>query len=310
MSAVAEVVHAKPHRVSLLETFSKKYDLEPGKMLDTLKGTAFKNPNGGPPITNEQMMALLVVANQYNLNPFTKEIYAFPDKRGGIVPVVGVDGWTRIVNEHPQYDGCEFEYGPDEGKGPEWIQCAMYRKDRSRPTVIRELLRECRRGTEPWNTSPQRMLRHRAFIQSARLAFSFAGIYDPDEAERIIDGDVRVVSNDAVHELNRRIESRHSPDPTMPVGEVIDGDGVITEQPSRDVDAEQAAGLEQATQPPADSAAAPSLSFAQIAERIKAAKSTDEIDEAASLIESLPALDQKKELTALFRELRAKLAGE
>src|SRR5690606_29192836 len=70
MSAVAEVVHAKPHRVSLLETFSKKYDLEPVKMLDTLKGTAFKNPNGGPPITNEQMMALLVVANQYNLNPF------------------------------------------------------------------------------------------------------------------------------------------------------------------------------------------------------------------------------------------------
>ena len=38
-------------------------------------------------MTDAQMAALLVVANQYNLNPWTKEIYAFPDKSNGIVPV-------------------------------------------------------------------------------------------------------------------------------------------------------------------------------------------------------------------------------
>ena len=26
----------------------------------------------------------------------------------GIVPVVGVDGWARIINNHPQFDGMEF----------------------------------------------------------------------------------------------------------------------------------------------------------------------------------------------------------
>ncbi len=68
--------------------------------MNTLKNTAFKGGN----VTDEQFTALLIVANQYGLNPWTKEIYAFPDK-GGIVPVVGVDGWARIINEHPQFDG-------------------------------------------------------------------------------------------------------------------------------------------------------------------------------------------------------------
>jgi hypothetical protein len=31
-----------------------------------------------------------------------------------------------------------------------------------------------------------RMLRHKALIQAARLAFGFSGIYDQDEAERIV----------------------------------------------------------------------------------------------------------------------------
>ena len=65
-------------------------------LIETLKATAFKGE-----VTNAQMTALMVVANQYGLNPWTKEIYAFPDKNNGIVPVVGVDGWARIINDNP-----------------------------------------------------------------------------------------------------------------------------------------------------------------------------------------------------------------
>lgn len=32
------------------------------------------------------------------------------------------------------------------------------------------------------------MLRHKTLIQCARLAFGFAGIFDQDEAERVIEG--------------------------------------------------------------------------------------------------------------------------
>ena len=167
-------------RAGLLATFGSRYNVDAGKVMHVLKQTCFRTEK---PASDEQMMALLVVANEYRLNPFTKEIFAFEDKYKGIVPVVSVDGWTRVINEHPQLAGFGFEYDPD----GEWIECVIERKDRSQPIRVREYLSECRRSTGPWNSHPQRMLRHKALIQCARIAFGFAGIYDQDEAERIVD---------------------------------------------------------------------------------------------------------------------------
>lgn len=138
----------------------------------TLKQTAFKTSE---PVSDAQLTALLIIATEYGLNPWTKEIYAYPDKHKGIVPVVGVDGWIRIVNEHPQFDGVEFS------TDKEWVTCTIYRKDRTRPTVITEYLQECARGTDPWRQMPRRMLRHKALMQCARVAFGFA-LYDDEEA--------------------------------------------------------------------------------------------------------------------------------
>lgn len=162
---------------SVLSRLAGRFGVDQTKMLDCLKSTAFK---GGA--SNEQIMALCIVADQYKLNPWTKEIYAFPDKQNGIVPVVGVDGWARIINEHPQFDGVEFEQDEDQ------CTCSIYRKDRNHPTTVTEYIDECKRNTAPWGSHPKRMLRHKALIQCARLAFGYAGIYDQDEAERIVEG--------------------------------------------------------------------------------------------------------------------------
>lgn len=180
MNAVVKA--APPAANSVLVRMAQRYGVEPEKMLVTLKETAFKGN-----VTNEQMMALAVVADQYGLNPWTKEIYAFPSNNG-IVPVVGVDGWSRIINTNPQFDGMDFDEGPlNEKKIPEWIECKIHRKDRAHPICTKEYFEEVRRDTAPWKSHPRRMLRHKAMIQCARLAFGFVGIYDDDEAERIID---------------------------------------------------------------------------------------------------------------------------
>ncbi|HAO9341577.1 TPA: phage recombination protein Bet [Escherichia coli] len=95
--------------------------VDPQELITTLRQTAFKGD-----ASDAQFIALLIVANQYGLNPWTKEIYAFPDKQNGIVPVVGVDGWSRIINENQQFDGMDFE------QDNESCTCRIYRKDRKR----------------------------------------------------------------------------------------------------------------------------------------------------------------------------------
>lgn len=168
--------------LTLTDKLATRLDMGEGngrELFAVLKATAFK---GDP--SDAQMTALLVVANQYGLNPWTKEIYAFPDRQNGIVPVVGVDGWSRIINDHPQFDGMEYR------QDDESCTCIIYRKDRKHPVSVTEWMSECRRDTGPWKSHPKRMLRHKATIQCARLAFGYSGIYDQDEAERIREVDM------------------------------------------------------------------------------------------------------------------------
>ncbi|PPA77675.1 phage recombination protein Bet [Achromobacter spanius] len=166
---------------SLATKLAERFGMDANpEIIDVLKKTAFKGD-----VSDAQMGALLVVANQYGLNPWVKEIYAFPDK-GSIVPVVGVDGWARIVNDHPQFNGAEFVMAEDGSA----VTCIIHRKDRDHPTRVTEYLAECERGTQPWKSHPRRMLRHKAFMQCGRLAFGFTGIYDRDEAEAIVEKDM------------------------------------------------------------------------------------------------------------------------
>ena len=159
---------------------------DPAELVQTLKATAFKGP-----ASDQQLVALLFVASQYSLNPFTRELYAFPDRQNGIVPVVGVDGWSRIINNHPQFDGMDFE------QDEEACTCIIYRKDRGHPIRVTEWMAECRRdGVGPWKSHPRRMLRHKAMIQCARLAFGYTGIFDQDEAERIVENKLGIVQHD------------------------------------------------------------------------------------------------------------------
>lgn len=153
-------------------------NVDADKLHQTLKNTVFKGAS------DDEMLALVVIANVYELNPLLKELYAFPKKGGGITPMVGIDGWLKIANRQPNYDGMTVEvYGDD--KTPTHATCEIFLKDRSHPVKITEYFEECKRPTDPWNQMPRRMIRNKVIIQTIRVAFGIGGIHDEDEAADI-----------------------------------------------------------------------------------------------------------------------------
>ena len=134
---------------------------------------------------------LLLLAERLALDPLSNEIYATelssePGKKARIFFVVGVDGWSKIINAHPQFDGMRFvESAPGDDELPQYFECTIFRKDRKVATSVREYMHEAHTNPGAWLTHPRRMLRHKAMVQCARICFGLSGIYEPDEAQRI-----------------------------------------------------------------------------------------------------------------------------
>jgi phage recombination protein Bet len=135
--------------------------------------------------SDADFLAFLQVCARYRLNPLLREIYPMPKKGGGIVPIVGIDGWCSIIQREKRFDGCSFRYIADDEGNLEMVFCTMYVKGQTHPVEIGERMNECARGTDPWKQMPYRMLRHRAYMQAARIAFGVHGICDEDEGMQI-----------------------------------------------------------------------------------------------------------------------------
>lgn len=236
--AAAAAERARPKNA--LEVMAMRLQVSPAGLKDTLLNTVFKGCRN-----DAEFIALTIVSNEYGLNPLTKEIYAFPAKGGGIVPMVSVDGWIRIMNDHPQFDGIEFENIVNQQGVVEAIEAVVYRKDRTRPVRVIEYLDECKRNTDPWNQMPKRMLRNKALIQGARIAFGFSGIYSEDdpEAEYRNITPQRLPGND---ELDARAQQQQVIDHDPETGEVQEAEYAtdpatgmteVTEEEARALDA-------------------------------------------------------------------------
>ncbi len=181
----------EPQRKSIIATMAAIYDMEPVQFERTVRAQCSPTPKRGEqaqPLTPEQFAAFLLVARKYDLDPITREIFAYPKRGGGVVPIVSIDGWINLINSHPACDGFEFEYAYDSDGRLYSCKCIMYRKDRAHPTTVTEFLSECWRDTEPWKME-HRMLRHKALMQCGRYAFGFAGIWDEEEGQRIVEAE-------------------------------------------------------------------------------------------------------------------------
>ena len=111
------------------------------------------------------------MANKYQLDPLSEEIGIFEheDKTQGVY--ITIDGWAKLMNQHPQYAGMSLKESTELIDNiPTWMECTIYRNDRILPIIVKEYFEEVRTTHPSWSQMPRRMLRHRVIQQCARLA--------------------------------------------------------------------------------------------------------------------------------------------
>ena len=153
---------------------------------DVLRGmiVSAKNQHGAQ-ATNAELAIVTGVCATYGLNPLVKECAAFVSG-GKLSVVVMVDGWYKMVNRRPEFDGVEFDDKFDDKGNLLSITCRMFIKGRERPVCVTEYMAECKDPkSSVWQKWPGRMLRHKAYIQCARMAFGISEVIDDDEASSI-----------------------------------------------------------------------------------------------------------------------------
>jgi hypothetical protein len=120
----------------------------------------------------KSLLHALRTTRQYGLDPLQEEVLVTKYDEGWQVSI-SVNGWMKIINEHPAFAGLTFTQSTEEKEGlPLWMECTIHRSDRAIPTTTREYLTEVQNDSEIWQKMPRRMLRHRALQQCARIAFS------------------------------------------------------------------------------------------------------------------------------------------
>ena len=155
------------------------------------------------PIPDDDFLRLLQASKKYGLDPLNKEIYPYFNMDGSMTPTLTIDGWLKLVNSQPDYEGYEQSFSQEmidipgtNKKVVAWYEVKIYRKSLPRPIVVREYFEEVFRGVRrsdrngkdlgyaktPWVSCPNRMMRHRTFIQAARYAFPCGGLGYEDGA--------------------------------------------------------------------------------------------------------------------------------
>ncbi len=169
---------------------------ESREMVETLKQTVAKGA------TDAQFKMFVEVCKQTGLNPFLKEIWYVPS----VGVMAGRDGYLRVANEHPQFDGMETYVERDEKGIPLKAVCKVWRKDRGHPITCEAWYSEYRKNSNVWQTYPSAMISKVAEVLALKRSFSINGIVTEEEI-----GEQKLQAQDAQQDVaQRRIKELNS----------------------------------------------------------------------------------------------------
>ena len=169
-------------------------------MVDTLKQTVCKGA------TDAQFRMFVEVCKSTGLNPFLKEIWYVPS----VGVMAGRDGYLRVANEHPQFDGMETRVERDDKGVPIKAICSVYRKDRGHPITCEAYYSEYRKSGNVWSTYPSAMISKVAEVLALKRGFAINGIVTEEEIGTTEERGSKEAQQDVAQ---RRIKELSAPSP-------------------------------------------------------------------------------------------------
>lgn len=145
---------------------------EDEQLLATIRDTVCKGA------TPAQFRMFIEVCKSTGLNPFLKEVYYVPEK--GII-MAARDGYLRVANEHPQFDGMETLVERDDRNIPIKATCRVWRKDRNHPTTCEAYFSEYKKSSPVWTQYPSAMISKVAEVLALKRSFSINGTVTEEE---------------------------------------------------------------------------------------------------------------------------------
>lgn len=142
------------------------------EIVDTIKQTVAKGAS------EAQLRMFLEVCKRTGLDPFLKEIWYVPEK--GII-MAGRDGYLRVANEHPAFDGMKTRVERDDKGIPIKATCTVWRKDRGHPIICEAWYSEYKKSSPVWNQYPSAMISKVAEVLALKRSFAINGVVTEEE---------------------------------------------------------------------------------------------------------------------------------
>lgn len=153
-----------------LQPLTSRYDQ--ADVIAAIKATVCKGAN------DAQLRMFLEICKETGLSPWLKEIYFVAEKS---IIMASRDGYLRVANEHPQFDGMETRVERDDRNVPIKATCSVWRKDRTHAITCEAYYSEYKKSGPVWSQYPSAMISKVAEVLALKRSFAINGVVAEEE---------------------------------------------------------------------------------------------------------------------------------
>ena len=174
------------------DSLAMRLGVEKAHLLNTIKAQCFRN-TAPERVSDTQLAAYVQIASNLHLNPLLPGmLYAYPERNGGITPIIGPDGVFLMLANNPEVEGWWTRHESVDNEPA----CTAVIKHRRLGEISKTVfMGEWKVASNPnWVTRPRHMLEIRALKQCARQIIHGVPFDDEEYAA------MRVVDDGLAHE--------------------------------------------------------------------------------------------------------------